>query len=143
MKLHVAGFKGLAVAAALVVAAAAVAAGSVQLGIGVAQKVFKPAADKIAAAIHADGTQGYIVQFKNPPAAIYARSTGVETNSTESRHQFFVNVRAPAVQAYVRAMAAQHAQFLIRAAGVVQHPLYPRFEYRYALNGMAVNLTAV
>ncbi|MGH8362616.1 MAG: S8 family serine peptidase, partial [Gammaproteobacteria bacterium] len=142
MKLQVAGFRGLAAAAALVVAAAAVAAGSVQLGIGVAQKVFRPAADKVAAAMRADGTQSYIVQFKSPAAAIYARSTGVEINSTESRRQFFVDVQAPAVQAYVRAMATQHAQFLTHAASVVQRPLSPRFDYHYALNGMAINLTA-
>ena len=142
MKRHVAHFRGFALAAALLVAAAAVAAGSAQLSIGVAQKAFRPAADKLAAAVHADGTQSYIVQFNAPAAAIYARSAVVETRSTEGRSQRYLDMRAPAVQAYVRAMATQHAEFLTRAADVVQHPLRPRFDYHYALNGMAVNLTA-
>ena len=142
MKLHLAHFRGLVGVAVLVLAAAAVAAGGLQLSIGVAQKIFRPAADKVAAIVHADGTQSYIVQFNSPAAAIYARGAGVETHSTESRGQRYLDVRAPTIQAYVRAMATQHAQFLTRAASIVQRPLRPRFDYHYALNGMAVRLTA-
>lgn len=87
MKLHVTHFRGLVGVAVLVLAATAVAAGGLQLSIGVAQKVFRPAADKVAATVHTDGTQSYIVQFNSPAAAIYARGAGVETHSTESRGQ--------------------------------------------------------
>ncbi|MGH8378704.1 MAG: S8 family serine peptidase, partial [Gammaproteobacteria bacterium] len=85
----------------------------------------------------------YIVQFRAPPATLFARSSAdVLSASNEMAGQRYLNVHAPLIQAYVARLETQHIQFLDSAGQILGRSLSPRFNYHYALNGMALRLTA-
>jgi Subtilase family/PA domain/Viral BACON domain len=132
---------GLLSMLAVTLTAAALATGGLHSASAVSQKIITPRADMQPAVAMADGTQKYIVQFSAAPTAIYVRSTAFLMANPSLAKQHFLNIHSPAVQAYVAQLNIQHAQFLDAAAQIIGHNLKPRFDYHYALNGMALRLT--
>ena len=59
------------------------------------------------------------------------------------RGQRVLDTRAPETRAYVGYLGGRQAEMLTKARSALNRSLTPRFQYRYALNGVSLRLTAV
>lgn len=87
----------------------------------------------------------YIVLFTEAPLATYAG--GVAGMATAPRvssagRSAKIDVRAPQSQAYVAYLANKQRAFLSTAGAAIGRTLQAQFTYTYALNGLAVELSA-
>jgi hypothetical protein len=136
---------------------AVIAATSLFVGIGLAQAAYlgQPfhagplAAHRAGPTEHhtrvsSDLTALYIVQLKDAPAALYRGGVaGYGTTNPRMKGQRVLDTYAPETRAYVDYLGDRQAEMLARARGALGRSLTPRFQYRYALNGMSLRLTAV
>ena len=136
---------------------AVIAATSLFVGIGLAQAAYlgQPFhAGPLAAhragpterhtRVSSDLTALYIVQLKDAPAALYRGGVpGYGATSPRMKGQRMLDAFTPETQAYAEYLGSRQAELLAKARNVLNRGLVPRFQYRYALNGMSLRLTAV
>ena len=95
-----------------------------------------------AQASGADGTAWYIVRLSDAPAATYKGSIlGLAATDAHVLGHSYLDTAAPTTRAYVGYLGKRQAETLESARHIFGHDLVPRFQYRYALNGMSVQLT--
>lgn len=88
-------------------------------------------------------TQIYIVQLKDAALPTYEGGVaGLQATSPQVTGAAKLDVNAPASVRYVNYLKTKQAQFLTNAAAVIGRKPEVVFQYQYALNGMAVRLTA-
>ncbi|HET7676073.1 MAG TPA: S8 family serine peptidase [Gammaproteobacteria bacterium] len=84
----------------------------------------------------------YIVRFKDAAVPLYTGGiAGLKATSPHVTGARILEARAPRALSYARYLKSRHAEFLDHAQTLLRHRLTPHFEYRYALNGLSVNLT--
>jgi subtilisin family serine protease len=84
----------------------------------------------------------YIVQLSDAPLASYRGGIeGLSPTNPAALGQVKLDPTSPASVAYLAYLAKQQADFLASAEQTLGHPLEAIFQYRYALNGVAVPLT--
>ncbi|HEX5339270.1 MAG TPA: S8 family serine peptidase [Gammaproteobacteria bacterium] len=90
----------------------------------------------------AGATARYIVRFKDAPVALYTGGiSGLRATSTRATDARHLDMRASRLHAYVHYLDSRHTEFMKQARTKLGRTLKPRFQYRYALNGMSVNLS--
>lgn len=94
-----------------------------------------------AQASGADAAAWYIVRLSDAPTALYKGGIlGLGATDPRATHRRF-DTTAPATRAYVEYLGRRQAETLESARQAIGHTLIPRFQYRYAMNGMSVLLT--
>jgi subtilisin family serine protease len=130
---------------------AAVAATSlfVFIGLGQAAQVGVPsrawAAHRTPASAHPvktqDETADYIVRLRDAPVASYGGGIpGYPATSPRYTGARFLDVDAPAASSYAVYLAERQSEVLDTARRSLGRTLSPRFQYRYALNGVSLRL---
>ncbi len=95
-----------------------------------------------AEASGSDGAAWYIVRLSDAPAATYKGGIlGLAATDAHVIGRRHLDTAAPATRAYVGYLGKRQAETLESARQAVGHTLTPRFQYRYAMNGMSVLLT--
>ena len=96
-----------------------------------------------AQASGADSATWYIVRLSDAPVATYKGGIlGLDATDAHMIGHSYLDTTAPATRAYVGYLEKRQAETLESARQIIGHDLAPRFQYRYALNGMSVQLTA-
>ena len=89
-----------------------------------------------------DGSGYYIVRFKDAPVARYAGGVpGLEATDAHVRGERYLDVQTSGSVAYASYLDRRHGELLDAASRILGRTLAPRFEYRYAVNGMSVKLS--
>jgi subtilisin family serine protease len=91
----------------------------------------------------------WIVTFEDAPLAAFtgsptvrdAKGNRLAATAPEATGARRLDVDSAASRAYVAWLDARHAAFLAQAKSVAKTALAPKFRYRYAANGMALELT--
>ncbi|HET7675854.1 MAG TPA: S8 family serine peptidase, partial [Gammaproteobacteria bacterium] len=84
----------------------------------------------------------YIVRFKDQPVPLYTGSiAGLAATNPHVLSKQGLRVSASRIAAYAGYLKARHNDFLTAADATLKRRLKPRFEYRYALNGMSLRLS--
>src|SRR5687767_8807697 len=93
-----------------------------------------------------DGTRVYIVALEGEPLAGWrgglVEGKRFEPTSPAVTGARSLDVTRPASKAYLDHLGTQHAEFLRAASAVLGRTVTPRFDYRVAVNGMAIELDA-
>jgi len=97
-----------------------------------------------------DGLQRYIIQLQDPPLAAYdgrklsvANKNGQQrlaATAPRSRGQRRLDTRSAESRAYLEFMTERHDEFKAEASLVLNRKLAARQRYRFAMNGMAMDL---
>jgi uncharacterized repeat protein (TIGR01451 family) len=87
--------------------------------------------------------QRYIITLDQAPVALYrGEILGLAATNPEATNRTRLDAQAPAAQAYASYLQAQQSDFLSSARKLLNRDLKPTFQYLYAINGMAVELSA-
>ncbi|RPH92925.1 MAG: hypothetical protein EHM68_16460, partial [Lysobacterales bacterium] len=118
---------------------------------GIAVVVLLLTAGLAAAARPAEPLHRYIVEFPDPPLALYdgrelaAAARGGPRRLAATAPQFTgdsgLDRGSDAALAYLEYIAARHEEFRLEAARTLGRPVTPVHRYRAATNGMALDLT--
>jgi len=85
----------------------------------------------------------YIVQLVDLPVASYDGSiAGLDATSPATTGADKLDVQSPSTQAYVAYLESKHDAFLANAKQALSREIEVSFQYLYALNGMAVTISA-
>ena len=86
----------------------------------------------------------YIIQLQDAPLASYRGGiAGLEATNPAARGERKLDSSSPASAAYLGYLQSQQALFIQTMAQVLGRPVETLYQYRYAFNGMAVELTAL
>ena len=84
----------------------------------------------------------YIIQLEAAPVASYRGGVeGLEATNPSVQGQVQLDTQSPESVAYADYLEERQAEFLISAEQVIKHPLKVDYQYKYAFNGLAAELT--
>ncbi|MGH9247732.1 MAG: S8 family serine peptidase [Acidimicrobiales bacterium] len=90
----------------------------------------------------ASGPTLYVVRLSDPPLASYRGGTaGIPATNPATRGDVKLDVESPASAAYLDWLAVRHEAAVAAMTAALGRPVDVAFDYRYALNGLAVELT--
>ena len=84
----------------------------------------------------------YIVSLEDAPVATYRGTKSLPATAPDATGAKHLKVDAPASRAYLDYLDRRHGEFLDAAKAKLGREVAPRFRYRVAANGMAVELDA-
>lgn len=130
----------LFVALSTIGAAAAIAVGSDRTGMA---DWYKPGPDKVLGEIKgATGPANYTVQLQAPPLASYRGGVpGLPATNPAARGETTLDADSPASRAYLNHLEQLQSQFLGTVTQALGRPVQTLAQYRYAFNGLALQLT--
>jgi len=87
--------------------------------------------------------QSYIVQLAPPPLLSYTGGVaGLTATSPQATGTASVDAASPASRAYIGYLKRQQANLIAAMTSALGRPIAPTYTYFYAMDGMAVRLTA-
>jgi uncharacterized repeat protein (TIGR01451 family) len=115
---------------------------SPKLSLEPATATASPGNGRVIADKNATGPASYIVQFTDAALASYRGGiNGLEATNADARGEARLDLKSGASEAYLAYLDAQHSTFLSAVSATLGRSVEAKFDYKYAFNGVAIELS--